>query len=88
MIVVCKKSARGVWGHVPQEDFEFTFSQIAIWDKISKQHFDDTYLCLATCNNSHTQFQDSWGRGGEKFQPLYETLFNVIIMHVHYKSFT
>ena len=35
---------------LPQENFEFTSSQIAsdtIWDKISK-HFDDTYLCSVT----------------------------------------
>ena len=39
-------------GHAPQENFEFRFSQIvsdAIWDKLSKQHFDDTYLCPVTC---------------------------------------
>ena len=33
--------------------FEFRSSQIgsdAIWDKLSKQHFDDTYV-LMSCNN-------------------------------------
>ena len=65
MIVVCESMltcayacvcvvTKGVWGHVPQENFEFRSSQIAsdtIWDKLSKQHFDDTYLhvCPVTC---------------------------------------
>ena len=42
----------GSGGMLPQENFEFRSSQIAsdaIWDKLSKQHFDDTYLCPATC---------------------------------------
>ena len=49
MIVVCEMHAcllGGSGGMAPQENFEFTSSQIAsdaIWDKISKQHFDDTY---------------------------------------------
>ena len=45
---------RGVWGHAPQENFEFISSQIAsdsIWDKIPKQHFDDTYLRSVTLNS-------------------------------------
>ena len=60
MIVVCesirtRKRAYllgGSGGMLPQENFEFRSSQIAsdaIWDKLSKQHFDDTYLCPATC---------------------------------------
>ena len=51
MIVACKMRAcllGGSGGMPPQENFEFTSSQIAsdaIWNKIFKQHFDDTYLC-------------------------------------------
>ena len=39
----------------PQENFEFRSSQIAsdaIWDKLSKEHFEDTYLCPVTCKTS------------------------------------
>ena len=57
MIVACETHAcllRGSGGMPsPQENFEFTSSQIAsdtIYDKMSKQHFDDTYLCSVTCN--------------------------------------
>ena len=35
----CVCLLEGVWGHAPQEDFEFRSSQIAsdtIWDKLSK----------------------------------------------------
>ena len=51
MIVACEMRACLLGGSggmpPPQRKFEFTSSQIAsdaIWDKISKQHFDDTYL--------------------------------------------
>ena len=49
MIVACETHACLLGesgGMPPQENFEFTSSQIAsdaIWDKISK-HFDDTYV--------------------------------------------
>ena len=52
MIVACETHVYllgGSGGMPPQENFEFTSSQIAsdtIWDKISKQHFD---VQLATC---------------------------------------
>ena len=54
MIVVCETRAFLLGGSAcpPRKIFEFTSSQIAsdaIWDKISKQHFDDTYLCSVTC---------------------------------------
>ena len=55
VIVVCETRAcllGGSGGMPPRENFEFTSSQIAsdaIWDKISKQHFDDTYIRSVTC---------------------------------------
>ena len=71
MIVACEtRCTRGVWGHtpppLPQENFEFTSSQITfdtIWDKISKQHFDDTCLCSVTCKTNITRkCRTLWGR--------------------------
>ena len=44
--------SRGSGSMPPKENFEFTSSQIAsdtIWDKMPKQHFDNTYLCSVTC---------------------------------------
>ena len=55
MIVACETRAcllGGSGGISPPGKFEFASSQIAsdaISDKISKQHFDDTYLCSVTC---------------------------------------
>ena len=48
---------REVWGHtspphLPGKFCIFRSSQITsntIWDKLSKQYFDDTYLCPVTC---------------------------------------
>ena len=45
----------GSGGMPPQEIFEVRSSQIAsdaIWDKLSEQHFDDTYFCLVTCKKN------------------------------------
>ena len=42
----------GLGAYLPQENFEFRSSQIAsdtIWDKLSKQHFDDTYIYPVRC---------------------------------------
>ena len=53
MIVICEMHAcllyRGIWGHVPQENFEFIYVPLriasdAIWDEISMTH-----ICSKTC---------------------------------------
>ena len=50
MIVVCETCAclHWVWGD-SQENFKFTSASDAIWDKLSEQNFDDTYVCSVTC---------------------------------------
>ena len=62
MIVACESTlmhayacmpTRGVWVHASPEKFEFRSSQIvsdAIWDKLSKENFDETCLCPVKLN--------------------------------------
>ena len=43
---------RGGWGHAPPSlpgNLNLQIASDTIWDKLSKQHFDDTYLCPVTC---------------------------------------